>query len=62
MFHDEDTATNRDLILKVDLDEESLNFELTDKIKDSCFFSLDKKEVGVLKDYLASILKNKILS
>lgn len=61
IYHDEDTGIDRDLILRVDPDEQILHFDLIDKTKDIASFSLDKKEVGILRDYLSSILKNKII-
>lgn len=62
MYPDEDSSINRDLILRVDLDEESLHFDLIDKVKPTGGFSLNKKEVGILRDYLTSILKNKVIN
>lgn len=62
MYPDEDSSINRDLILRVDLDEESLHFDLIDKVKPTGSFCLNKKEVGVLRDYLTSILKNKVIN
>ncbi|KMQ65594.1 hypothetical protein ACM46_06850 [Chryseobacterium angstadtii] len=62
MYPDEDSSIDRDLVLRVDLDEESLHFDLIDKVKPTGGFALNKKEVGILRDYLTSILKNKIIN
>lgn len=61
MYPDEISSSKRQLVLRVDSDDETLNFDLRDKNNDFASFSLDKKQVGVLRDYLTSILKNKII-
>ena len=61
MYPDEISSIKRQLVLRVDLDDETLNFDLRDKNNDFASFSLDKKQVGVLRDYISSILKNKII-
>lgn len=61
MYPDEISSSKRQLVLRVDSDDETLNFDLRDKNNDFASFSLDKKQVGILRDYLTSILKNKII-
>lgn len=61
IYPDEQSGVERDLVLRIDGDEECLHFDIIDEIKDSGGFSLNKKEIGILRDYLTSILKNKII-
>lgn len=61
IYPDEISSSKRELVLRVDSDDETLNFDLRDKTNDFASFSLDKKQVGILRDYLTSILKNKII-
>ncbi|WP_343665151.1 hypothetical protein [Chryseobacterium mucoviscidosis] len=61
IYPDEISSSKRNLVIQVDLEGETLNFDLLDKNGDFTNFSLDKKQISVLRDYLSSILKNKII-